>query len=93
MRTEPNPDTILRQIARRAAEAAVPSRPPADASAVLDSARRGSGNADVGDPTTGDLQLLEARRELQATHARLKHLEQALCCAAKVLAPYVNGRS
>ena len=77
----PNPDVYLRTAL------SVPSP-----TAVLDSARRGS-NADVGDLTTGDLQLLEARRELQAAQARLRHLEQALRAAGRVLAPYVgNGR-
>jgi hypothetical protein len=81
----PNPRTFL----RHAIGLDVPSP-----TAVLDRARRGSGNADVGDLTTGDLQLLEARRELQAAQARLKHLEAALRAAGRVLAPYLgNGRS
>jgi hypothetical protein len=78
--TYPNPDVYLRTAL------SVPS-----ASAVLDAARRGSGNADVGDLTAGDLQLLEARRELQAAQARLRHLEQALRAAGRVLAPYLAG--
>jgi transcription initiation factor IIE alpha subunit len=43
----------------------------------------------------GDLQLLEARRELQQARDRMRHLEQALRTAGKVLAPYLagNGRS
>jgi hypothetical protein len=84
---DPNPDVILREVARRAAES-VPSP-----SAVLDAGRRGSGRVDVSDFSVAELQLLEARRELQQARARLKHLEQALRVAGRVLSPYLgNGR-
>jgi hypothetical protein len=61
---------------------------------VLDAARRGSGNTAIGDLSAGDLQLLEARRELQQARDRMRHLEQALRTAGRVLQPYLgNGRS
>jgi phage portal protein BeeE len=81
-----NPDTVLREVARRAAEAA-----DADAQRVLDAGRRGTGRVDVGELTAGDLQLLEARRELQAARDRMRHLEQALRAAGRVLQPYLAG--
>jgi hypothetical protein len=84
--TEPNPETVLREVARRAAEAA-----DADAQRVLDAASRGSGNAPIGELTTGDLQLLEARRELQAAQARLRHLEAALRIVSRTVAPYAGN--
>jgi hypothetical protein len=81
----PDPEVTLREAARRAA---------ARADAELDAARRGSGNTHIGELTTGDLQLLEARRELQQARDRMRHLEQALRAAGRVLQPYLgNGRS
>ena len=56
-----HPDHLLRQAARRAAEAPL-SRAAPDAAAELERARRGSVHAPIGDLSTGDLQLLEARR-------------------------------
>jgi hypothetical protein len=82
-------------------DAPAPSR-PLDPQATLASARRGSGCAPIGDLSAADLQLLEARRELQAAQARLKHLEQALrtagpgagavCQRQWALSPFQPGR-
>jgi hypothetical protein len=78
----PNPDVFLRTAL------SVPS-----AAATLDAARRGSGNADIGDVSAGDLATYELQRELKAAQARIRALEGAIKTTAKVLAPYAgNGR-
>jgi hypothetical protein len=59
----PSPRTFLRHAA--GLDAPAPSPPSPSPSAVLVSARRGGVQADIGELTTGDLQLLEVRRELQ----------------------------
>jgi hypothetical protein len=82
-----NPDVLLSPIVRRAA-AGVPS-PTAD----LDAARRGNTTVPIADLSAGDLQVMEMRRELQQARDRMRHLEQALRTAGRVLQPYLgNGR-
>jgi len=86
----PSPRTFLRHAV--GLDAPAPS-PPSDPQPALSAAARGSGNTDIGELTAGDLQLLEVRRELQQARDRMRHLEQALKAAGRVLQPYLgNGR-
>ena len=89
-RFESNPDAILTSIARRAAEAPLPSRPPADPLADIGRTIRN----DVPLPesvTETDLRAHAAEVELRAMRDRVKHLEQALRAAGRVLQPYLGG--
>ena len=83
----PAPNVYL----RHAAGLGSPAPSPRSPSAVFDSGRRGSGNVDVGDLTTGDLALFEAQRELKAAQARIRALEGTLHCVANVVKPYTGG--
>jgi hypothetical protein len=70
-----NPDILLAGYVRRTASVAAPD-PPA---------------AEVGDASAADLAVYEVRGELRRAQARIRHLEQALRAAGRVLAPYVGG--
>lgn len=85
----PSPRVFLRHAA--GLDTPVPAPSPADPQAALTAASRGSVHASIGELSAADLQLLEARRELEAMRSRMRHLEQALRTAGKVLAPYLAG--
>ena len=83
-RTEPNPDLLLRPYVRNAA-AGVPSATEAISRTI---------RTDVPLPdsvTEEELRLHAAEVELRAMRDRVRHLEQALHCVAKVVKPYAGG--
>jgi hypothetical protein len=85
MRTDPNPDWLLRGVARRAASAPTPT-----ASDLISSTVRGDQPLPQ-EVTETDLAAHAAAVELREARARIRHLEQGLRTAGKVLAPYMGG--
>ena len=84
---DPSPDVILANVARRAAEAPLPS-PSADISRTI--------RGDVPLPesvTVTDLQAHALEAELRQMRDRVRHLESALRAAGRVLQPYLAGNS
>jgi hypothetical protein len=83
-RTEPNPDVLLAGYVRHAAKAAD------DASAAISRTIRT--DVELPDSVTEEtLQLHAAEAELRQMRDRVRHLEQALRTAGRVLQPYLAG--
>ena len=87
----PNPNTVLTEVARRAARS-VPD-PLAPDPAISAALRANASNHVAPDLSEADWKLYQTQTELAAMRARVKRLESALRAAGKVLAPCAsNGR-